>query len=130
MSDRLLTTTYRFEVKHPNAKQFRRALVLQKSRIEKDEIIARRIEVENETATDAERVRWFNSLNEDGEGQREKQASKIMESELKMAHEELVKIRRAHLQKLLSDENANIKKNSTLWENRFTRKEFKLEEEN
>ena len=34
MSDRLLTTTYRFEVKHPNAKQFRRALVLQKSRIE------------------------------------------------------------------------------------------------
>ncbi|KAK2548790.1 hypothetical protein P5673_030933 [Acropora cervicornis] len=110
MSDRLLTTTHRFEVKHPNAKQFRRALVLQKSRIEKDEIIARRIEVENEAATDSERVRWFNSLNEDGEGQREKQASKLMESELKMAQEELVKIRRAHLQKLLSDENAKHEK--------------------
>lgn len=108
MSDRLLTTTYRFEVKHPNAKQFRRALVLQKSRIEKDEIIARRMEVENEAATESQRVRWFNSLNEDGEEQREKQASKIVESELKMANEELVKIRRARLQKLLSDENAKL----------------------
>ena len=30
---------------------------------------------------------------QDGEGQREKQASKLMESELKMAHEELVKVK-------------------------------------
>ena len=30
---------------------------------------------------------------QDGEGQREKQVSKLMESELKMAHEELVKVK-------------------------------------
>ncbi|XP_074623585.1 uncharacterized protein LOC141881678 isoform X2 [Acropora palmata] len=112
MSHRLLTTTYRFEVKHPNAKQFRRALVLQKSRIEKDEIIARRIEVENEAATDSGRSRWFNSLNEDDEGQREKQASKIVDSELKMANEELVKIHVHICRNCCQTRMQNMKRNS------------------
>ncbi|XP_068729859.1 cilia- and flagella-associated protein 141-like [Montipora capricornis] len=109
-SDRLLTTTYRYEVRNPNAKQLCKSLALQKSRIEKDEIIASRSEVENKVATELERVRWLSNLTEDSERQQEKKASKLVDSELKMANKELMKIRRTQLQKLILDENRNYEK--------------------
>ncbi|KAK2548789.1 hypothetical protein P5673_030932 [Acropora cervicornis] len=65
----------------------------------------------------------------DDEGQREKQASKIVDSELKMANEELVKIHVHICRNCCQTRMQNMKRNSTLWENHFARKEFKLEEE-
>ncbi|CAH3183070.1 unnamed protein product [Porites lobata] len=108
--DRLFTTSYRYEVPSSNAQFLRKSLALQRSRIETDEKIASRIDAENKVASELERARWFTSLEEDSEKRREKRNSEMMDSELKMANEEFMKVRRAQLQKLLLDEHLQFEK--------------------
>ncbi|CAH3147741.1 unnamed protein product [Pocillopora meandrina] len=108
--DRLFATSYRYEVRNPNAKMLQKALTLQKSRIETDEKIAHRTEVENLVSSELERARWFSSLEEDSEKRRQKREKELADDELKMANEQFIKIRRARLKKLLTEENIQYEK--------------------
>ncbi|KAL9967033.1 hypothetical protein ACROYT_G025189 [Oculina patagonica] len=108
--DRLFATSYRYEVYNPNTKTLRKALALQKSRIETDEKIAYRTEVENTVASELERARWFSSLEEDSEKRLQRRENEIVENELKTANEEFIKVRRAQLRKLLTEENMQYEK--------------------
>ncbi|KAJ7319501.1 hypothetical protein OS493_035988 [Desmophyllum pertusum] len=90
-----LQRVYRYEVYNPNTKTLRKSLALQKSRIETDEKIAHRTDVENIVASELERARWFSGLEEDSEKRRERREAKLINGELKMANEEFIKIRRA-----------------------------------
>ncbi|XP_022792322.1 uncharacterized protein C1orf189 homolog [Stylophora pistillata] len=108
--DRLFATSHRFEVNNPNAKTLQKALTLQKSRIETDEKIAQRTEVENLVSRELERARWFSSLEGDSEKRRERREKCLADDELKMANEEFIKIRRAQLRKLLTEENFQFEK--------------------
>jgi len=66
--------------------------------------------VENIVASELERARWFSSLEEDNEKKRQRKESDLVNNELKMANKEFIKIRRAQLRKLLTEENIQYEK--------------------
>ncbi|XP_027043411.1 uncharacterized protein C1orf189 homolog, partial [Pocillopora damicornis] len=61
-------------------------------------------------SSELERARWFSSLEEDSEKRRQKREKELADDELKMANEQFIKIRRARLKKLLTEENIQYEK--------------------
>ncbi|XP_031556497.1 peptidyl-prolyl cis-trans isomerase G-like [Actinia tenebrosa] len=104
MAERLMTTSYRYEVVNPNTKMVRKALTDQNARIQMDELIASRVSEENLMAKEFERSIWLSTLDEKSEKRRTKNESKLVNEEMKCRNKELVLVRRAMLKKLFEEE--------------------------
>ncbi|KAK3749926.1 hypothetical protein QZH41_017380, partial [Actinostola sp. cb2023] len=104
MDERLLTTSYRFEVFNPNNKMMRKALVSQNTRIQASAKSLFHFTIKNRPykliflttdflcrlAKDFERSLWLSTLDEKSEKRRQKLESVLIQEELKCTNKEIL----------------------------------------
>ncbi|KXJ28224.1 uncharacterized protein C1orf189 homolog [Exaiptasia diaphana] len=110
MAERLLTTTYRFEIFNPNSKMLKKAMQSQNTRIQMDELIASRTSEEATFAKDFNRSVWLSNLDEKSEKRREKNEKSLIQGELECVNKEIVLVRRAKLKAMLEEEKKQQEK--------------------